>query len=107
LAAGIAKENILYLNFFDHRLGLLLNGNLGSIAEAYYSLFTEKKNAETVYCFFDEIQVAKGWEPFVERLMRTEKCEVFLTGSSSKLLSKELASQMRERSILGNISVFF
>lgn len=55
----------------------------------------EKKNVEKIYCFFDEIQVVPGWEPFIDRLMRTENCEVYITGSSAHLLSKEIATQMR------------
>lgn len=69
------------------------------MAEAYYSLYPEKKNIEKVYCFFDEIQSITGWEPFVERLMRTKKCEVYLTGSSAQMLSKEIATQMRGRAL--------
>jgi predicted AAA+ superfamily ATPase len=41
----------------------------------------------------------ENWEPFVDRILRTEKCEVFISGSSVKILSKELATQMRGRSI--------
>jgi predicted AAA+ superfamily ATPase len=96
---GIAHENILYLNFFDDRLHNLQHEGLGLIIEAYYSLYPEKKNTEKVYCFFDEIQVIPGWESFVDRLMRTENCEIFITGSSAHLLSKEIATQMRGRAL--------
>lgn len=99
LDGGVPRQNILYLNFFDDRLHNLQHDNLGLIAEAYYSVYPDKKNTETVYCFFDEIQTAPGWEPFVDRLMRTEKCEVYLTGSSSRMLSKEIATQMRGRAL--------
>jgi hypothetical protein len=99
LDSGVARENILYLNFFDDRLHRLRQEGLGVIAEAYYSLYPEKKNAETIYCFFDEIQAVPGWEPFVDRLMRTEKCEVYLTGSSARMLAKEIATQMRGRAL--------
>ncbi len=58
LDGGVPRQNILYLNFFDDRLHNLRQDNLGLIAEAYYSIYPEKKNAETVYCFFDEIQAA-------------------------------------------------
>jgi len=81
LDEGVPRENILYMNFFDDRLHNLKQEGLGLITEAYYSLYPEKKNTETVYCFFDEIQAVEGWEPFVDRLMRTEQCEVYLTGS--------------------------
>jgi len=99
LKDGVPRENILYLNFFDDRLHNLRQDNMGLIVEAYYSLYPEKKNSETIYCFFDEIQSASGWEPFVDRLIRTEKCEVYLTGSSARMLSKEIASQMRGRAL--------
>ncbi len=96
---GVPRDSILYVNFFDDRLHDLRQGDLASITEAFYSLYPEKKNAETVYCFFDEIQAVDGWESFVDRLMRTEKCEVYITGSSAKMLSKEIATQMRGRAL--------
>ena len=96
---GVARQNILYLNFFDDRLHSLQHDNLGVILEAYFSLYPEKKNAEKVYCFFDEIQVVPGWEPFVDRLMSMEKCEVYITGSSAQMLSREIATQMRGRAL--------
>ena len=88
LDEGVSEENILYLYFFDDRLHNLGQGNLGLIVDAYYSLYPEKKDVEKVYCFFDEIQAVPNWEPFVDRLMQTEKCAVFLTGSSAPMLSK-------------------
>jgi hypothetical protein len=99
IKSGISKQNILYLNFFDDRLHDLRQDNLGLITEAYYSIFPKKKSSETVYCFFDEIQSVPGWEPFVDRLMRTEKCDIYITGSSAKMLSKEIATQMRGRAL--------
>lgn len=96
---GVSRRNILYLNFFDDRLHNLQHDSLGVILEAYFSLYPEKKHNETVYCFFDEIQVVPGWEPFVDRLMRTEKCEVYITGSSAQMLSREIATQMRGRAL--------
>jgi len=106
LREGVPRENILYLNFFDDRLHRLKQEDLSNITEAYFSLYPEKKNSETVYCFFDEIQALEGWEPFVDRLIRTEKCEVYLTGSSSRMLSKEIATQMRGRALSWEIFPF-
>lgn len=99
LRSGVTRQNILYLNFFDDRLHGLRGETLDRVLEAYYSLYPEKKNTEKVYCFFDEIQAVAGWEPFVERLMRTEKCEVYITGSSAQMLSREIATQMRGRAL--------
>lgn len=92
------KENIIWINFFDDRLNELRNGNLQVILDAYYGLYPHKKG-EQIFCFFDELQECFNWEPFVDRLLRTENAAVFITGSSAKLLSKEIATQMRGRSL--------
>jgi uncharacterized protein len=96
---GVPRENVLFVNFFDDRLAGLRHQGLGRVTEAYYSLYPEKKGQQTVHCFFDEIQAVSGWEPFVDRLLRTEKCQVTLTGSSARMLSKEIATQMRGRAL--------
>lgn len=97
--SGVKRENILHINFFDNRIHRLDQEGLSNVTEAYFSIYPEKKNTETVYCFFDELQEVDGWESFVDRIMRTENCEVFITGSSAKMLSKEIATQMRGRSL--------
>ena len=104
--AGVARQNILYLNFFDDRLHPLTGQNLNLVLEAYFSLFPEKKGTEKVYCFFDEIQAIPDWEPFVDRVLRTEDCEVWLTGSSARMLSKEIATQMRGRALSWEVFPF-
>lgn len=45
----------------------------------------------------DEMQVVPGWESFVRRILDSEKVEVFLSGSSAALLSREIATAMRGR----------
>jgi len=106
LDSGIQRQNILYLNFFDDRLHNLRHEGLSLITEAYYSIYPEKKNTETVYCFFDEIQMVPDWEPYIDRLIRTEECEIYLTGSSARMLSKEIATQMRGRALPWEIFPF-
>ena len=96
---GVPRENVLFVNFFDDRLAGLQREGLGLVLDAYFSIYPEKKGKETVHCFFDEIQAVAGWEPFVDRLLRTEKCRVTLTGSSARMLSREIATQMRGRAL--------
>ena len=45
----------------------------------------------------DEIQAVPGWERFVRRVLDSEKVEIFLSGSSAALLSREVATPMRGR----------
>ncbi|HNY02156.1 MAG TPA: ATP-binding protein [Bacteroidales bacterium] len=99
ISSGVKRENILYINFFDDRLAGLSAEGPDKVLEAYYMLYPEKKNKEKIFCFFDEIQMIRGWESFIDRILRTEKCSVYLTGSSANLLSKEIATHMRGRAL--------
>lgn len=103
---GVGRKNILYVNLFDDRLDTVRRGGMRDVVEAYYALYPQKRRSEKVYCFFDEIQMVSGWESFVDRLLRTEKCEVFIMGSSSRMLSREIATQMRGRAIAWELFPF-
>ena len=48
-----------------------------------------------MYSCVDEMQAVAEWEPFVDRLLRTGRCRIYLTGSSAELLSRVIAAQMR------------
>lgn len=106
LLSGVDIQNVLHLNCFDDRLHELQRTGLDLINQAYFSLYPEKKDVEKVYYFIDEIQDVPGWEKFIERLLRTEKVEIYLTGSSASLLSKEIATQMRGRALSWEIFPF-
>ena len=92
------KEDVCWLDFADDRLIALQTEEPGQIADAYYQLYPEKHDS-TVYFFLDEIQLVNNWALFVNRLQNTEKCRVFITGSSARLLSKELATELGGRTL--------
>ena len=104
--AGLPRDDILYLNFFDDRLRHLWRDGAGAVTDAYYALHPQKKGARVVHFFFDEIQSVSGWETFVDRVMRTERCTVHLTGSSARLLSSEIATEMRGRALAWELFPF-
>lgn len=58
----------------------------------------EKLNAKA-YIFLDEIQVVSGWEEVVSSLLVDIDCDIYITGSNSKLLSGELATLIAGRYI--------
>lgn len=95
---GIPKERIIYVNFEDDRLLPLGSKELNLLIEAYFELYPENKN-NRVFIFFDEIQNIPGWEVFVRRIYDKENFRIFITGSSSKLLSMEIATALRGRTI--------
>lgn len=98
LAGGTEKENILYLNFEDDRLFGFSLADCQTILDIFYQDRPEKKS-EHCYFFFDEIQNVPHWERFIRRLLDTESVSVVVTGSSAKLLSAEIATGLRGRSL--------
>jgi predicted AAA+ superfamily ATPase len=98
LNAGTPRENILYLNFEDDRLFDFSLADCQTILDVFYRDRPEKKN-EACYFFFDEIQNIPNWERFIRRLIDTERIAVYVTGSSAKLLSAEIATGLRGRSL--------
>ncbi len=98
LEKGIIKEQILYVNFEDERLSPLTKDDLSMIYQVYLELYPHVKK-KRAYLFFDEIQTVPEWEKFVRRLHENENVEISITGSSSKLLSKELATALRGRTL--------
>jgi predicted AAA+ superfamily ATPase len=99
LEKGMPRESLLYLNFEDERLVGMKASDLSWLVEEYFRLQPGVRDAATATFFFDEIQTVHGWEPFVRRLLDTEKVELFLSGSSARLLSREVATTMRGRSL--------
>lgn len=101
IAGGLKKQRIFYINFEDERLQGASAKDLSKIIELYYKL---NPDAKTMYLFLDELQNISGWELFVRRLAERKTARIFLTGSSSKLLSKEIATSLRGRTI--SFSIF-
>lgn len=102
LEHGVEKEAILLVNFEDERLATLRAERLGVVLDAYYELFPEHVR-RNVHVFLDEVQVVPGWERFVARLFEDKRYRITITGSSSKLLSKEIATSLRGRSVATHI----
>lgn len=102
-AKGIPKSNLFYLNFEDERLlqsDISLLTDLIEIIRVNFGI-DEKKS---IYLFLDEIQSIQGWEKWARRILDKEKgVRLIITGSSSKLSSAQIATEMRGRSIPYNV----
>lgn len=98
-------SQIVYINLEDDRLFPLSLDKLGVLPEAYYELYPENRETK-VWFFLDEIQIVPEWERFVRRLHDAENCQILLTGSSSSLLSREIATRLRGRTFSYEIFPF-
>lgn len=98
-AAGAPRAALLYFSFEDERLAGLRAQDLHILVEEYYALHPALRDRRRVVFFLDELQTVTGWETFVRRLLDTERITVFLSGSSARLLSSDVASAMRGRAM--------
>ena len=93
---GIDKGNIFHIN-----LDLLVEVPDKSWLFEQMEPVLEKKGMH--YIIIDEIQDVDGWERFVAMLIARGDCDVYITGSNSKMLSSELATKLSGRYIEINI----
>lgn len=87
------ENNYHYVNFDDEILASIKPENFNELLELMIEILGQKK-----YLILDEIQNIDKWELFVNRLLRSNY-NIILTGSNSKLLSKELSSSLTGRSL--------
>lgn len=96
--AAISLTQILYINFEDERLMPMNQKDMGMLLDDFYTLYPEN-HQKTVYLFLDEVQNIEEWALVIRRFLDSKNVQIYLTGSSSKLLSKEIATQLRGRSL--------
>ncbi len=99
------EGRVLYVNLEDDRLLNVQLEDMDMFLRTFREIDPESASAKT-YLFLDEVQVVEGWERYVRRVMDNEDVQVFLTGSSSRLLAKEVATMMRGRSLTYTILPF-
>src|SRR3989344_3869791 len=88
------QKNPVIINFEDNLLVGLDSQTLNKIPDYAKELFGK----ENLCFFFDEIQNIDGWERFIVSILN-EGYNVYITGSNSRLLSKEIATSLRGKSI--------
>lgn len=89
-----SRKDVFYVNFEDERLPLRTE-TLTSLLPSFQSYFGQKPK----YLFLDEVQNVPLWSKYVRRILDNENIQMFLTGSSSKMSSFELPTELRGRSL--------
>ena len=102
LDGGLPLERIVHVNFDDERLAGLKADDLHLLADIHAEMFPDAAQ-EKCYYFLDELQDVRGWEKFARRLIDSHRVQLCLTGSSSRMLSQDIATEMRGRSVLQEI----
>lgn len=98
LNKGVPYSQIIYINLEDDRLQPMNAKQLAALIDEFYALHPDNHH-QRCYLFFDEIQTVDDWPRYIRRLQDTKQVDIYLTGSSAKLLSKEIATELRGRSV--------
>lgn len=94
------SDNVLYLDFDDRAVTSFIQ-SWSDIVE----YVAKNRKDGLCYVFLDEVQEIDGWQ-FACRSLRRENCSVFITGSNSKLLSKEFTKELSGRYVAFRIRPF-
>ena len=94
VSSGVNKDHIIKINLETKK-----NEGLRNSDALYNEIVKQIADDDKYYVFIDEIQFVDGFEDVVNGLRVDYNCDVYITGSNSKLLSKDINTKMRGRSI--------
>ena len=97
---SIKEKGYFYINFNDERLVDFSIEDFQKIID----FLNEHNYEEKCFLFIDEIQEVMGWEKWVDRIKN--RYPLFITGSNSRLLSKEISTVLTGRSINLSLTPF-
>ncbi len=95
MESGVSRESIFYINLEDDRLAPLNGEVMDGLLDAFHELYGPH---DEYYLFLDEIQNLMDWQGWVKRVKSLESgVKIVISGSSARLLSKEISTGLRGR----------
>jgi uncharacterized protein len=104
LNKGVKKDNIIYVNFENERLIGVKATDLDNLLIAHSRTFAPEQGI--IYIFLDEIQIVENWDKWVRKIYDLHKHRIIITGSSSELLSSEIATALAGRNLAYTVYPF-
>lgn len=98
VASGVPASHICYFNFEDDRLAPVTSATGDEVLDTFFSLSPSSMD-EGCYLFFDELQEMSSWGPWLRRVVDTTKATIYVSGSSSKMLSARISTEFRGRAL--------
>lgn len=87
------REEVVYINFEDERIVPPSTEILTDLIPEIQAVYGKKPK----FLFLDELQLIPNWSKWVRRILDSESIQIFITGSSSKMSSAELPTELRGR----------
>lgn len=99
---GVSPEDILLIDFeLPQYRHITSSTELDDLVLDFIDSHSDK-----TYLFFDEIQNVSDWELSINSYFKLSTSDIYITGSNSKLLSKELATYLTGRYVSINMYPF-
>lgn len=99
------RNESLYIDFEDERLTNFKANDFEILKDVFLELAPLTLNKRKKF-FFDEIQNIKGWEKFCRRAVEKENIDIFVAGSSSRIMPLEIHTSLRGRAWSVEITPF-
>lgn len=96
-ARGVPRDAVLHVNLEEPALQPALGTDL--LDELYRTHREQVFPRGRAYVFLDEVQRVPGWERWTRARTETDDLKVFVTGSTSRLLSRELGTLLTGRHV--------
>jgi len=101
IKSGVAKRNIVFLNFEERQ-----NMHLINWTTLYDEIIKNIKSDKKYYVFLDEVQLVEDFEKLINSLFTKKNIDLYVTGSNAYLLSSELATLLTGRYIAINVQPY-
>ena len=88
-----SKEDILFIDFEDYRLGEFTGDSMDELFAAFHQLAGRYPR----FLFFDEVQHLPDWNRVLRTLHNRRRFKIIVSESNSKLLDREIATELRGR----------
>lgn len=98
---GVAKKNIVFLNFEERE-----NLHLANWTTLYDEIIKNISGDKKHYVFLDEVQLVNDFEKLINGLFIKKNIDLYVTGSNAYLLSSELATLLTGRYIAINVQPY-
>jgi predicted AAA+ superfamily ATPase len=99
IASGRPRESQLVVSLEDERLVGMSAAELGWLVDEHARQFPSLRASGLTTLYLDEVQTVPGWERLARRLVDAHGIELFVSGSSARLLSREVATSLRGRAM--------
>ncbi|MDA1337831.1 MAG: ATP-binding protein [bacterium] len=91
-----SRQDVIYINFEDERITIPSTDILTDLIPEIQAMYGKSPK----YLFLDELQLVPNWSKWVRRILDSNTdIQLFITGSSSKMSSSELPTELRGRAL--------